>query len=116
MKLIIATIQPEKLDAVQAALQQAGSPVVHTGEVLDLREQSTGMYRGVEYRAARAKLRLEVLVENDVAVEDTIQAISAAASLGEIEQRRNGNIFVMPVERWVPIRSRERRLMQAVPA
>jgi nitrogen regulatory protein P-II 2 len=83
MKLIIAMIRPEKSAAVQAALIGQEACLMSVSEVLgDGREPGcTGMYRGVEFRVQRPKLRLEVAVD-DWVVEGAVETIMRAGSTG----------------------------------
>ncbi len=80
MKWIVAMIPPERLDAVQAALEQTDADLAYLGQVLDLRDQTPEMYRGVEYRAGRLKIRLEILVANDIQAEETIGVLATACA------------------------------------
>jgi nitrogen regulatory protein PII len=116
MKLIIAVIQPDRRDAVQAALEGMDVPVIYTGEVLDVRDRGAEMFRGLEYRAARMKSRLEVLVANEMLVEETVAAILGAACAGDSRLCARGNILVTPVTEWIPIRRHEPRLLDPLAA
>jgi nitrogen regulatory protein PII len=102
MKLIVAMIPAERLDAVQAAIEQTDATFASVGQAIDLRDQSLEVYRGQEYQAARIKMRLEVLVVNDGLVEETIGVVAAACS-GDSKPYGRGCIFVLPVEDLMPI-------------
>ncbi len=107
MKMIVAIIQPEKLDEVKSAL--AGSSV-HKMTVS--RVKGCGKQRGYSesYRGkAREvnlieKIRIEIAV-NDEFVEETINAIVNEAKSGNIG---DGKIFVTPLEECIRIRTGER--------
>lgn len=114
MKLIIAIIRPERLEAVQAALEAALDEADNyriTVQPVD----GHGRYRGqVEYfrgQAVRPRLvrKTQVTVAvNDQYVEPTIQAISKGARSDNGGAVGDGKIFVVPLEDCVRIRTGER--------
>jgi nitrogen regulatory protein P-II 1 len=108
MKLIIAIIQPDKVDEVHEALMAAEitritvSRVTGHGQALD-----PEIYRGEEVEPGLLpKVRLEIGV-NDEFVEPTIEAIVNGARHGE-GQLGDGKIFVLPLEDTIRIRTGER--------
>ena len=106
MKLVIAIIQPHRLDAVKKELYRAEVNLLTVNEVLGHGRQKgiTEVYRGVkETGNLLKKVRLEIAV-NDNFVEPTIAAIVKGARTGETG---DGKIFVMPLERCVRIRTGE---------
>jgi nitrogen regulatory protein P-II 1 len=113
MKLVIAIIRPEKLDAVQAALQGALDEGDHyrlTVQTVDGHGRQTGeleYFRGQPVRQRLAHKTQLMIAVNDQYVEPTIQAILSAARTdgGEIG---DGKIFVVPLEECVRIRTGER--------
>lgn len=110
MKLIIAIIRPEKLEAVQAALSQREVYLMTVTDVRGCGRQRgfTEMYRGAEVQVRLLpKLKLEIAV-NDAFVEATIEAIVHSARTGETGQLGDGKIFVQPLEDCVRIRTGER--------
>lgn len=107
MKLIIAFAKPFKLDEIKDALHGIGVTGMSVGEIRGFGRQSgqTEVYRGAEYKVEFVpKIRLEVLVEDDVA-DEAVATIEAAARTGEIG---DGKITVVPVEQVVRIRTGER--------
>jgi nitrogen regulatory protein P-II 2 len=102
MTLIVAIIRPEKLEAVQAALEEPDACLVSISEVGD----GLGMrsfYRGAEIRVSQPRLRLEVIVVNEMLVRDAVQAIvRAGAATGE-ERLGHGNVFAIPLNEYVRI-------------
>jgi nitrogen regulatory protein P-II 2 len=102
MKLIIAMIRPEKLAAVQAALTEQEACLMSVSEVLgDGREPGcTGMYRGVEFRVQRPKLRLEIAVD-DWVVEGAVETIMRAGSTSSSGQIGDCKVFVMQLDWYV---------------
>src|SRR3990172_345851 len=106
MKLIIAIIQPYKLDAVKEELYKAEVNLITVSEVLGHGRQKgvTEIYRGnKESGNLLRKIRLEIAV-NDNFVEPTVNAIVKGAHTGETG---DGKIFVLPLERCVRIRTGE---------
>ena len=106
MKMIIAIIQPEKLEDVKAALFNAEVHKMTVSRVRGCGQQMgfTEHYRG-QVRAVNLieKVRLEIAV-NDAFVDLTIKAIIKAAKSGKIG---DGKIFVMPLEQCIRIRTDE---------
>lgn len=106
MKLVTAIIKPFKLDEVREALSDIGIQGMTVSEVKGFGRQKghTELYRGAEYTVDfLPKLRLEVAIP-DVMLEQTIEALAAAAHTGKIG---DGKIFVTPVELAVRIRTGE---------
>jgi nitrogen regulatory protein P-II 1 len=110
MKLIVAVIRPEKLEAVQAAL---ASQDVYLMTVTDIRGCGrqgghTEVYRGAKFRIRLIdKLKLEIAV-NDAFVEAAVEAIVHAARTEPIGAVGDGKIFVTALEDCVRIRTGER--------
>ena len=108
MKLIIAIIQPDRLSAVHQALIDAEIFRITVSRVTGHGQQADReLYRGQEVTPNLIpKVRLEIAV-NDIFVEPTIKAITAAARHegGEIG---DGKIFIMPLEDCIRIRTGER--------
>ena len=106
MKLIVAYIQPEKLNDVKQALYAAEVFKLSVTNALGCGQQKgyTETYRGVEFEVnLLKKVRLEIAV-NDNFVAPTVDAIVAGARTGNIG---DGKILVMPLERCVRIRTGE---------
>jgi nitrogen regulatory protein PII len=107
MKMIIAIIQPYRLEEVKEALYAAEVNLITVSEVLGHGRQGgvTEVYRGSkETGNLLRKIRLEIAV-NDNFVEPTIQAIVKGAKTGELG---DGKIFVYNLEEVVRIRTEER--------
>src|SRR4029077_4464903 len=96
MKLILAIIQPEKLAAVQAALDEWDVSLLTASEVLDCRKNHSTLeiYRGRQVWRPVAKLRLEIAVE-DSCFDDAVEAISRAGCPGHLD---DSNVFVMGLD------------------
>jgi len=108
MKLVIAIIQPDRLNAVHQSLIDAEIFRVSVSRVTGHGQQDDrDLYRGQEVTPNLIpKVRLEIAV-NDGFVEPTIKAIVAGARHegGEIG---DGKIFVMPMDDCIRIRTGER--------
>jgi nitrogen regulatory protein P-II 2 len=110
MKLIIAIIQPDKLEDVQNALASVEVFRLTVLEVQGFGRQLgfTEVYRGTEYKVnLLKKLQLEIGVNDDF-VEPTIQAIIKAGRTEPDGKIGDGKIFVLPLEDCVRIRTGER--------
>ena len=107
MKLIIAIIQPHKLEEVKQELYKADVNLLTVNEVLGHGRQKgiTEVYRGVkESGNLLRKIRLEIAV-NDNFEETTIKAIMKGAQTGETG---DGKIFVLPMDECIRIRTGEK--------
>ena len=107
MKLIIAYIQPEKLNDVKKALYSAGVFKLSVTNALGCGQQMGyhEMYRGVDIEVnLLKKVRIEIAV-NENFVEPTIDAITRGARTGRIG---DGKIFVMDLPECIRIRTGER--------
>jgi nitrogen regulatory protein P-II 2 len=110
MKLIIAIIQPHKLEDVKAALADVE---VSRLTVLDCQgfgrqKGQSDLFRGHEYKVnLLRKVQLQIAVNDDF-VEPTISAIVKAGRTGEKGQIGDGKIFVLPMDDCVRIRTGER--------
>jgi nitrogen regulatory protein PII len=103
VKLIIAVVQTDKLSAIQEALHEPDAYVMYANPVGDVRESVLSTYRGLEYRQPRPRIRLEVVVVNDLLVQETIDVIAQAAYEPTLDHISNGSIFVMPLDEWIRI-------------
>jgi len=107
MKLIIAIIKPERLEAVRDALYKADVNLMTVIEVLGHGRQMgvTEVYRGAkEMGNLLRKIRLEIAV-NEHFVEPTINAIMNGGQTGAIG---DGKIFVLDLSDCIRIRTGER--------
>ena len=107
MKLIIAIVQPSKLDDVKEALYKADVNLLTVSEVLGHGRQKgvTEIYRGAkEMGNFLRKIRLEIAV-NDNFVETTVKAIIKGAKTGETG---DGKIFILPLDQVIRVRTEER--------
>jgi nitrogen regulatory protein P-II 2 len=110
VKLIIAIIQPSRLESVKQALSEVE---VFRLTVLDV--QGFGRQRGhaETYRGHEIsvnllrKVQLQIAVNDDF-VEPTIAAIVKGGRSGEHGEIGDGKIFVLPMDECVRIRTGER--------
>jgi nitrogen regulatory protein P-II 1 len=110
MKLIVAIIQPSKLEAVKEALTEVE---VFRLTVMDCQgfgrqKGQAEAYRGHEFSVnLLRKVQLQIAVNEDF-VEPTINAIIKGGRSGEKGEVGDGKIFVMPLEDCIRIRTGER--------
>jgi nitrogen regulatory protein P-II 1 len=107
MKMIIAIIQPNKLEDVRNELYKAEVNLMTVSEVLGHGRQKgvTEVYRGVkEMGNFLRKIRLEIAVNDDF-VDTTVNAILKGAKTGE---SGDGKIFILPLEEAIRISTDER--------
>jgi nitrogen regulatory protein P-II 2 len=110
MKLVVAIIRPEKLEAVQEELNKCDVYLMTVSDVRGCGRQRgyTEQYRGTQFQVRLLpKVKLEIAV-NDAFVEPTIEAVVQAARTGETGQIGDGKIFVLPLDDCVRIRTGER--------
>ena len=107
MKLVIAYINPFKLDEIRDALKAAGVGGLSASNIQGFGRQAghTETYRGAEYEVDFVpKVRIEVLVDDELTptVISTIEKTARTGSIGD------GKIAVLSVENVVRIRTGER--------
>ncbi len=103
MKLIIAVIRPEKLQAVKDTLKESGINAMTITDVRGRGQQSGLSFTnrvGTIIIDEIEKIKVEVVVE-DSEEKITIDAIKSAARTGH---KGDGRIFVIPVEKSIRIR------------
>ncbi len=107
MKLIVAYIQPHKLNDVKEELYRNAIFKLSVTNSLGCGQQKGyhESYRGVDIEVnLLKKIRIEIAV-NDEFVDTTVEAIVRSARTGEIG---DGKIFITPLEEVIRIRSGER--------
>ena len=105
--MIIAYINPYKLDEVRDALKEAGVTGLSIATIQGFGRQGghREIYRGAEYDVEFVpKVRIEVLVDETLAptVISTVEQTARTGSVGD------GKIAVLPVEHVIRIRTGER--------
>lgn len=104
MKLVIAYIQPHKLQDVKKALYKAQVCKMSITNALGCGEQQgyEESYRGIKFEVnLLKKVRLEIAVNDDF-VEKTIESIVEGAKTGKIG---DGKIFVLDLNECIRIRT-----------
>ena len=107
MKMVVAIIQPEKLENVKECLFHAEINKMTVSRVKGCGQQGgySESYRGqVKKVNLLDKIQIEIAV-NDEFVESTIKAIVKGAKTGSIG---DGKIFVMPMDDCIRIRTDEK--------
>jgi nitrogen regulatory protein P-II 1 len=110
MKLIIAIIQPNRLEAVKTALTEVE---VFRLTVMDCQgfgrqKGQVETYRGHEFGVTLLrKVQLQIAVNEDF-VEPTVNAIIKGGRTGEKGEIGDGKIFILPLEDCIRIRTGER--------
>ncbi len=106
MKLIIAYIQPERLNAVKQALYEREIFKMSVTNALGCGQQKGyhETYRGADIEVnLLKKIRLEIAV-NDSFIEATVEGIVAGARTGTIG---DGKIFIQDLSECIRIRTGE---------
>jgi len=107
MKLVIAYIQPHKLQDVKKSLYKAEVHKMSVTNALGCGEQLgyEESYRGIKFEVnLLKKVRLEIAVNEDF-VDKTIEAIVEGAKTGQIG---DGKIFVLDLKECIRIRTGEK--------
>jgi nitrogen regulatory protein P-II 2 len=110
MKLILAIVQPHKLEAVKEALNKVE---VFRLTILDVQgfgrqKGHSEVYRGHELTVNLVnKVQLQIAVNEDF-VEPTVNAIMEAGRTGPEGRIGDGKIFILPMEDCIRIRTGER--------
>ncbi|QDU62998.1 Nitrogen regulatory protein P-II [Planctomycetes bacterium Pan216] len=110
MKLIIAIIQPTRLEAVKDALTKVEVFRLTVVDVQGFGRQKgrTQVFRGKDFTSnLLRKVELQIAVNDDY-VERTIEAILSGSRAGEKGQVGDGKIFVLPIDDCIRIRTGER--------
>lgn len=105
MKLIVAVIQPTKLDAVREALENTEVLRMTVCDAQGFGQQRgrADVYRGRECESTlMRKIALEIAVNDDF-VERTVQTVANAARTGREGTIGDGKVFVFPVEETIQI-------------
>ncbi len=110
MKLIIAIIQPSRLEAVKAALAEVEVFRLTVMDVQGFGRQrgQTEVYRGHEFTVNLLRKVQLMIAVNEEFLEPTIDAIVSGGRTGASGEIGDGKIFVLPMEDCIRIRTRER--------
>lgn len=105
MKLIIAIIQPTKLEPLREALVKIGVTRMTVCDAQGYGRQRgrTEMYRGHEYKTnLLRKIELEIMVNDDF-VDRTVDCIQCVARTGPDGNIGDGKILILPAEKVVRV-------------
>ena len=110
MKLILAVIQPTKLDAVQQALRRIGVTRMSVCDSMGYARQRGQLetYRGAEYQTnLLRKVQLEIAVNDDF-VDRTIDCLTQVARTSSEGTIGDGKIFVLPMDEAIQVSDGQR--------
>ena len=105
MKLLVAIIQPTKLDAVREALERIGVTRMTVCDAMGYARQrgQTERYRGSEYQTnLLRKIALEIAVNDDF-VDRTIECLEEFARTSSEGHIGDGKIFVLPMDETIQV-------------
>jgi len=109
MKLIVAIIQPSKLDAVKQALaeEEVFRMTVVDAQGFGRQKGSATLFRGDEISVNfTRKIEIQLAVNDDF-LERAVRAIIRAGRTGARGRVGDGKIFVLPIEQCYRIRTGE---------
>lgn len=109
MKMVMAILQPSRLEAVKGQLTLEGVSGLTVTDARGVGRQRgrTEIYRGHEYTVDLIpKVKIEVAVD-DASVDKVVDAIAKAAKSGPEGKIGDGKIFVYSLEEVVRIRTGE---------
>ena len=106
MKLLLAIIQPPKLNALRDALARIG---VHRMTVCDAhgyarQRGQTATYRGNEYKTNLLRKAVVEIAVDDDDLEPALEVITNVSRTGSQGNIGDGKVFVMPLDEVVSIR------------
>ena len=105
MRMVVAIIQPTKLNAVREALHKIGVTRITICDAQGYGRQrgQTQTYRGNEYKTnLLGKVELEIVVNDDF-LDRTLETIVSIARTGPEGQIGDGKIFVLPADETIEI-------------
>jgi nitrogen regulatory protein P-II 1 len=110
MKLIIAIIQPHRLEAVKQALADVEVFRLTVMDVQGFGRQrgQTEAYRGHEFSVNLLRKVQLMIAVNEEFLEPTIDALIKGGRSGTAGEIGDGKIFVLPLEDCIRIRTGER--------
>ncbi len=110
MKLVIAIIQPDRLEAVKQALADVEVFRLTVMDVQGFGRQRghAEVFRGHEVSVNLVRKVQLMIAVNDNFLEPTIEAILKGGRTGPSGQLGDGKIFVLPLEDCIRIRTGER--------
>ena len=105
MKLVIAVIQPTKLNAVREALEkiEVQRLTICDAQGFGRQRGRTEMFRGHEYATTLLRKVVLEIVVNDDFLDRTIETIIGTARTGVDGTIGDGKIFVLPADQAIQI-------------
>jgi nitrogen regulatory protein PII len=105
VKLVIAVIQPTKLNAVREALEKIEVTRLTIADAQGFGRQRgrTEMYRGHEYTTQLLRKAVLEIVVNDDFLERTVNTIINVARTGTEGNIGDGKIFILPANQAIQI-------------
>jgi len=110
MKLIIAIIQPNRLEAIKTALADVEVFRLTVMDVQGFGRQRghAEVYRGHEFSVNLLRKVQLMIAVNEEFLQPTIDAIIKGGRTGQTGEVGDGKIFVLPLEDCIRIRTGER--------
>ena len=110
MKMIIAVIQPNRLEAVKQALAEVEVFRLTVMDVQGFGRQKghSELYRGHEVTVNLVRKVQLMIAVNDNFLQPTVDAIIKGGRTGTVGEVGDGKIFVLPLEDCIRIRTGER--------
>lgn len=110
MKLIVAVIQPTKLDSVRTALAEMAVErlTVFDAEGYGRQRGQTATFRGIEYKTNLLRKVIVEIAVNDDFLEKTLSIIENVSRTGQEGNIGDGKILVLPIEQVVQIGGKEK--------
>ena len=110
MKLIVAVIQPHRLEAVKLALADVEVFRLTVMDVQGFGRQrgQTEVYRGHEFAVNLLRKVQLMIAVNEEFLEPTIEAVLRGGRTGTAGEIGDGKILVLPLEDCIRIRTGER--------
>ena len=110
MKLIIAIVQPNRLEAIKAALAEVEVFRLTVMDVQGFGRQrgQTELYRGHEFTVNLLRKVQLMIAVNEEFLDPTVEAVIKGGRTGSEGEIGDGKIFVLPLEDCIRIRTGER--------
>ena len=110
MKLIIALVQPERLESIKTALAEVEVFRLTVMDVQGFGRQKghAEVYRGHEFTVNLVRKVQLMIAVNEEFLQPTVDAILKGGRTGASGQVGDGKIFILPLEDCIRIRTGER--------
>ncbi len=110
MKLIIAIVQPNRLESIKAALAEVEVFRLTVMDVQGFGRQrgQTELYRGHEFKVNLLRKVQLMIAVNDEFLDPTVEAVIKGGRTGDEGEIGDGKIFILPLEDCIRIRTGER--------